>query len=73
MKASDDKVVNFDMTRPEYLSKMTPEEKKALEDFKKKNAEATSANAKIANLNTTLQQARVRIPRPATSILRLLR
>ncbi len=58
VKASDDKTVNFDMTRPEYLSKMTPEEKKALEEFKKKNSEATSANAKIANLNTTLQQAR---------------
>ncbi len=58
VKANDDKVVNFDMTRPEYLSKMTPEEKKALEEFKKKNAEATSANAKIANLNATLQQAR---------------
>ena len=58
LKASDDKVVNFDMTRPEYLSKMTPEEKKALEEFKKKNAEASSANAKIANLNATLQQAR---------------
>jgi len=58
LKASDDKVVNFDMTRPEYLSKMTPEEKKALEEFKKKNAEAVNANSKIANLNTTLTQAR---------------
>ncbi len=58
IKASDDKVVNFDMTRPEYISKMTPEEKKALEEFKKKNAEATSANAKISNLNQTLTQAR---------------
>ncbi len=58
IKAADDKVVNFDMTRPEYISKMTPEEKKALEEFKKKNAEAVSANSKIANLNTTLTQAR---------------
>ncbi|GAC1356382.1 MAG: hypothetical protein NVSMB3_02640 [Acidobacteriaceae bacterium] len=58
LKATDDKVVNFDMTRPEYINKMTPEEKKALEEFKKKNAEATSANAKIANLNATLTQAR---------------
>lgn len=58
VKANDDKVVNFDMTRPEYISKMTPEEKKALEEFKKKNAEATSANAKITNLNQTLTQAR---------------
>lgn len=58
VKANDDKVVSFDMTRPEYISKMTPEEKKALEEFKKKNAEATSANSKIANLNATLLQAR---------------
>ena len=58
IKANDDKVVNFDMTRPEYIAKMTPEEKKALEEFKKKNADAVSSNAKIANLNTTLQQAR---------------
>ncbi len=58
VKASDDKTVNFDMTRPEYLSKMTPEEKKALEDFKKKNAEAVATNGKIANLNTSLLQAR---------------
>ncbi len=58
VKAADDKTVNFDMTRPEYLSKMTPEEKKALEEFKKKNAEAVNANAKIANLNAALQQAR---------------
>jgi tetratricopeptide (TPR) repeat protein len=37
---------------------MTPEEKKALEEFKKQNAEAVAANSKIANLNTLLLQAR---------------
>jgi tetratricopeptide (TPR) repeat protein len=37
---------------------MTPEEKKQLEEFKKKNAETTAANAKIANLNGMLNQAR---------------
>jgi hypothetical protein len=58
VKANDDRVVNFDMTRPEYLSKMSPEEKKALEEYKKKNAEASAANSKIANLNATLSQAR---------------
>ncbi|HTD96526.1 MAG TPA: tetratricopeptide repeat protein [Edaphobacter sp.] len=56
--AADDKVVNFDMSRKEYIDKMTPEEKKTLEEFKKKNAEAVANNSKIANLNTTLQQAR---------------
>jgi tetratricopeptide (TPR) repeat protein len=54
----DDKVVNFDMTRPEYISKMSPEDKKALEEYKKKNAEIVAGNAKIQNLNSLLIQAR---------------
>jgi tetratricopeptide (TPR) repeat protein len=54
----DDKLVNFDMTRPEYLAKMSPEDKKALEEYKKKNAEIVAGNAKIQNLNTLLLQAR---------------
>ena len=58
VKANADNVVDFDMTRQEYIDKMTPEEKKQLEEFKKKNAEATAANGKIANLNATLTQAR---------------
>ena len=58
LKAGDDKTVSFDMTRKEYIDKMTPEEKKQLEEFKKKNADVSAANAKIANLNTLLTQAR---------------
>jgi len=54
----DDKLVNFDMTRPEYLAKMTPEERKALEEYKKKNAEIVAANSKVQNLNAMLTQAR---------------
>ena len=61
IKAGVDTVQNFDMTRKEYMDKMTPEERKAIEDFKKKNAEATQANAKIANLNGLLTQARAAI------------
>jgi len=56
--AGEDKLVNFDMTRKEYIDKMTPEEKKTLEEYKKKNAEAVASNAKIQNLNAQLQQAR---------------
>ncbi|MDE1176124.1 MAG: tetratricopeptide repeat protein [Edaphobacter sp.] len=56
--AGEDKMVNFDMSRKEYIDKMTPEEKKQLEEFKKKNADVTQANAKIANLNALLTQAR---------------
>ena len=59
LAAGDDKQVDFDMTRKEYIDKMTPEEKKALEDFKKQNAAAVAANSKIANLNNLLTQARV--------------
>jgi tetratricopeptide (TPR) repeat protein len=54
----DDKLVNFDMSRPDYIAKMTPEEKKALEEYKKKNAEIMANNSKIQNLNAQLTQAR---------------
>ncbi len=53
-----DKAVNFDMSRPEYLAKMSPEDRKALEEYKKKNAEIVAGNAKIQNLNALLTQAR---------------
>jgi tetratricopeptide (TPR) repeat protein len=54
----DDKVVNFDMSRPEYLAKMSPEDRKAVEEYKKKNAEIVAANSKVQNLNAMLTQAR---------------
>ncbi len=54
----EDKVVNFDMTRAEYIAKMSPEDKKALEEYKKKNAEIVAGNAKIQNLNALLSEAR---------------
>ncbi len=57
----DDKVINFDMTRPEYLAKMSPEDRKALEEYKKKNAEIVASNSKIQNLNALLVQARADI------------
>jgi len=53
-----DKVVNFDMTRADYIAKMSPEDKKALEEYKKKNAEIVAGNAKIQNLNALLTTAR---------------
>jgi tetratricopeptide (TPR) repeat protein len=56
--SGEDKLVNFDMTRKEYIDKMTPEERKTLEEFKKKNADAVANNAKIQNLNAQLLQAR---------------
>lgn len=58
LAAGDDKVVDFDMSRKEYIDKMTPDERKQLEEYKKKNAAAMSANKQIANLNNLLVQAR---------------
>ena len=43
------------MTRQEYVDKMTPEEKKQLEDLKKANAEAIKANSLINQLNADLR------------------
>jgi tetratricopeptide (TPR) repeat protein len=57
-KAGEDKLVNFDMTRKEFIDKMTPDEKKQLEDYKKNAAAAIAANATIKNLNAALTQAR---------------
>jgi hypothetical protein len=50
-----DTVQDLDMSRQEYIDKMTPEEKKALEELKKKNAEALKSNALIAQLNADLK------------------
>ena len=58
IKAGENKTLDFDMTREEYLKALTPEERKAIEDYKKKNAEVTSANKIVANLNATLKQVR---------------
>ena len=58
LKAGDDKLLNFDMTREEYLKQLTPEERKAIEENKKRNAEAMAENGKIENINKTLIQAR---------------
>jgi tetratricopeptide (TPR) repeat protein len=52
-----DNTVDFDMTREEYLKAMSPEDRKALEEFKKKNAAVTADNAKIQNINAVLKAA----------------
>jgi len=58
VKAGDDKLLDFDMSREEYLKAMTPEDRAALEAAKKKNAGVLAENAKIADVNKTLIQAR---------------
>ncbi len=56
--AAADLTQDFDMSRPEYISKLTPEQKKALEDIKSKNAAVLKENSQIKNLNADLTKAR---------------
>ncbi len=58
IKSGDDKTVDFDMTREEYLKSLSPELRKQVEEFKKKNSEAMSANQVINKLNATLKTVR---------------
>jgi tetratricopeptide (TPR) repeat protein len=59
VKAGDtDLTLNDDMTRAEYIKSMTPEQQKALEEYKKKNAAVVGANQVIAKLNATLKTVR---------------
>ena len=53
-----DLTINFDGTREEFLKKLSPEARKALEETKAKNAAITAENAKIKNLNAILIQER---------------
>jgi tetratricopeptide (TPR) repeat protein len=59
VKSEDtDLTLNDDMTRAEYIKSMTPEQQKALEEYKKKNAAVVGANQVIAKLNATLKTVR---------------
>jgi tetratricopeptide (TPR) repeat protein len=57
-KAGEDKLETFDMTRKEFIDKMTPEQKTALEAYKKSIAETMAANKTVGNLNALLKTAR---------------
>jgi tetratricopeptide (TPR) repeat protein len=53
-----DTAANFDMTRPAYLAKLSPEQRKEIEEAQKKNASILKENAQIKNLNADLGKAR---------------
>ncbi len=53
--AGQDLQQDDDMSRPEYIAKMTPEQQKQLEELKKNNSEAMKANAVINRLNADLK------------------
>ena len=56
--ADQDTVQDFDLGRPEYVAKMTPEQRKAMEETRAKNSQALKENAVIKNLNANLIKAR---------------
>ena len=56
--AGADVTQDFDMGRPEYMAKLTPEQRKTAEELRKKNAEALKENSQIKNLNANLTKAR---------------
>jgi tetratricopeptide (TPR) repeat protein len=49
---------NDDMSRADYISKLSPEERKALEEAKAKNAAILKENSQIKNLNGDLAKSR---------------
>ncbi len=56
--AGADTLQDFDLSRAEYVNKLPPEQKKALEEAKAKNAEINKENQGVGKLNDLLKQAR---------------
>jgi tetratricopeptide (TPR) repeat protein len=53
-----DSLQDFDLSRAEYVNKLPPDQRKALEEAKKKNAEIMKENQNVGKLNELLKQAR---------------
>jgi tetratricopeptide (TPR) repeat protein len=47
--------LDFDMTRKEFINKLSPEERKNLEELKQKNSEAMKSNEVVKNLNVDIK------------------
>jgi tetratricopeptide (TPR) repeat protein len=58
MAAGQDTIVNFDMTRQEYIDKLSVDDKKILEESRKKNAAVFAENAIIRSVNSLMSDAR---------------
>jgi tetratricopeptide (TPR) repeat protein len=56
--ADGDTLQDFDMSRQDYIAKLTPEQRKQIEEFKQKNSQINKENAQIKNLNASLVKAR---------------
>jgi len=56
-----DIVQDIDMSRKEFLARLTPEQRKQIEEYAKKNAETMKANESIRSLNDDLSAVRQKI------------
>ncbi len=56
--AGQDAIVNFDMSRQEYIDKLSDDDKRLLEESRKKNAAVLAENAVIRNVNALTGDAR---------------
>lgn len=56
--AGQDTEANDDMSRQEYVDKLSPDQKKQIEEIKNKNASINKENQQIKNLNGDLEKAR---------------
>ena len=53
-----DTLQDFDLSRAEYVNKLPAEQRKALEEAKKRNADINKENQSVGKLNDLLKQAR---------------
>ncbi|HZD48323.1 MAG TPA: carboxypeptidase-like regulatory domain-containing protein [Silvibacterium sp.] len=56
--AGQDVAQDFDLSRPDYIAKLPEDQRKQIEETRKKNAAAMGENAVIKNLNANLAKAR---------------
>jgi tetratricopeptide (TPR) repeat protein len=58
IEAGQNVAQDFDLSRPDYIKKLSPEEQKQLADMKAKNAGIVKENSQVKNLNADLATAR---------------
>lgn len=56
--AAQNATQDFDLSRPDYIKKLPPEQQKAIAEAKSKNAGILKENAQVKNLNADLASAR---------------
>jgi tetratricopeptide (TPR) repeat protein len=58
LAAGQDTIVNFDMARQEYIDKLSVDDRRILDESRKKNAAVFAENAVIRNVNSLMTDAR---------------